>query len=161
MRPRALDTILLGGAAIAVLDIANAIIFWALVRGTQPQVILQSVAAGLLGKPAAFAGGAQTAWLGAILHVSISCGIAAVYYAACVRVPSLLKRPLVSGASYGVAVYLVMNFVVIPLSRTSRAPFMPAWFLASFLGHILLVGMPVAFIARWSASRNPRRTSAP
>ena len=153
MRPRALETILLGGAVIAILDIANAMTFWALYRGTEPRVVLQSVAAGLLGRPAAFSGGAPTAWLGAFLHVFIASCIAAVYYAACVCLPFLLKRPFVSGAAYGAVVYLVMNYAVVPLSRTRPAPFVPAWFLANFLGHVLLVGMPLALIARWSASR--------
>jgi uncharacterized membrane protein YagU involved in acid resistance len=152
MRPRALETILLGGAAIAILDIANAMSFWALYRGTEPRVILQSVAAGLLGRPA-FSGGAPAAWLGAFLHMFIACAIAAAYYAACVRRPSLLGRPLAYGAIYGAAVYLVMNQVVVPLSRARPVPFTLAWFLANFMGHVLLVGMPVAFIARWSASR--------
>jgi uncharacterized membrane protein YagU involved in acid resistance len=138
--------------AIAILDIANAMTFWALYRGTDPRRILQSVATGLLGT-AAFEGGTPTACLGAFLHVFISCSIAAVYYAACLRRPSWLERPFVYGAIYGVAVYIVMNHAVVPLSRANPAPFRLPWFLASFLGHIFLVGMPVAFIARWSALR--------
>jgi hypothetical protein len=38
-RPRALETILLGGVAVAVLDATLAMVFWWLERGTEPHVI--------------------------------------------------------------------------------------------------------------------------
>ena len=146
-RPRALGTILGGGAVVAVLDIANAMTFWWLYRGTPPRAILQSIAAGLLGQDA-FSGGAPAALLGACLHVFIATSVAAVYYLACVAVPALIHRPVVAGGAYGAGVYLVMNFLVLPLSNARSAPDLWAWFLANFIGHVVLVGMPVAFIAR-------------
>ncbi|HJY81944.1 MAG TPA: hypothetical protein VKK81_12785 [Candidatus Binatia bacterium] len=113
---------------------------------------MQSIAAGLLGKDA-FSGGASTALLGAFLHLIIACGIAAVYYLACLVWPALVKRPFIYGAIYGAIVYLVMNHVVVPLSRATPVPFSPAWFLDNLIGHMLLVGPPVAFVARWSAAK--------
>jgi len=154
-RPRAGPTILLGGLAVAVLDIANAMTFWALYRGTAPRIILQSVAAGLLGR-SAYTGGTATACLGAALHLFISCGIAAVFYVGSTRWPSLLRRPFLSGAAYGAIVYGVMNYVVIPLSQAKPGPFRLPWFLANFIGHLVLVGPPVALIARGSARKDAR-----
>ena len=153
-RPRAFETIVGGGAAVAVLDIANAMTFWGLYRGTRPHVILQSIAAGVLGQDA-FTGGAPTALLGAFLHVFIATSVATVYYLACLAGPALIDRPAVAGGAYGVGVYLVMNFIVLPLSNARQVPFRWGWFLANFIGHIVLIGMPVAFIARWSAARRP------
>ena len=154
-RPRALETIIQGGIAVAVLDITNAMTFWWFYNGASPQVILQSIAAGLLG-PASFSGGMPTAFLGAFLHFFISCGIAAVFWFACQRMPILFRRPVTYGASYGVVVYLVMIYVVVPLSNATPVPFIPSWFVASVLGHIVLVGLPIALIARWSASHDAR-----
>jgi uncharacterized membrane protein len=151
-RPRALETILLGGGAVALLDITNAMTFWALYRGASPGRILQSIAVGLLGNDA-FTLGAPSALLGAFLHLLIACGIASVYYAACRFWPGVITRPAMCGMIYGAVVYLVMNQVVVPLSRVGPAPFILPWFLANFIGHVLLVGPPVAFIARWSARR--------
>ncbi|MGH8135327.1 MAG: hypothetical protein ACRER4_03180 [Steroidobacteraceae bacterium] len=150
-RPRALETILQGGIAVAVLDIANAMTFWWFYNGASPEVILQSIAAGLLG-PDAFSGGMPTALLGAFLHFFISCGIAAVFWFACQRMPILFRRPVTYGAIYGVIVYLVMTYVVVPLSQATPVPFIPSWFLTSVLGHIVLVGIPVGLIARRSAA---------
>lgn len=147
MRPRAIQTIFLGGIVIAILDIILAIGFWALYRDVPPQAILQSIAAGLLGK-AAFSGGAQTVWLGAGLHLFIAFGIAAVYYAGCRLWPVLLQKPAIAGPLYGIVVYLVMTYVIVPLSQASSGEFNLAWFLASIFSHVVLVGLPLAFIAR-------------
>jgi hypothetical protein len=54
---------------------------------------------------------------------------------------------------YGVACYFVMTFVVLPLSafppRTAPIPW--AVFLNGVIGHALLVGLPIALLARRSA----------
>jgi len=65
-----------------------------------------------------------------------------------------VSRPFTHGAIYGAIVYLVMNHVVVPMSLTTHVPFIPAWFLVSLIGHIVLVGLPVAYIVRWSARVN-------
>jgi hypothetical protein len=41
----------------------------------------------------------------------------------------------------------------VPLSRASPPPDIPAWFADGILAHLLLVGLLLAFIARWSANR--------
>ena len=53
----------LGGLAAGVIDITYACTFWAIKAGARPSRILQSVAAGLLGRQAAVAGGASLAQL--------------------------------------------------------------------------------------------------
>ena len=152
-RPRAVETLLLGTLAVAALDAANAVTFWAIYKGVKPAVIFQGIAAGVLGKEA-FHGGAATAWLGAFLHVVVAAGVTTIYYLACRVRPALLRWPFMSGCLYGVVVYGVMNAVVIPLSRATRGPFRWPWFLADFFGHLLLIGLPVALIARWSTRRS-------
>lgn len=156
MRPRALDVILLGGGAAALLDIVNACAFWYLYGGTPPARILQAIAAGLLGKDA-FSGGAATAALGLALHFLIAFGMAAVYWLACRRWPALIARPIAAGLAYGIVTWAAMNTVVVPLSRATPPPFIPAWFVDGILAHLLLVGLLLAFTARWSALRDARR----
>ena len=151
-RPRAVDVILGGGLAAGLLDIANAIVFWRLHSGVGAIRILQSVAAGLQGK-AAFAGGAASAALGLFLHLLIMCAMAAVYWLACLRWPAIVERPVAAGVAYGLVTWAAMNHVVLPLSRASPPPFIPAWFADGLLAHVLLVGLVFAFVARWSARR--------
>ena len=63
-------------------------------------MILQSVAGGILGK-AAFAGGAGSAVLGLVLHLTIMCAMAAIYWLACRRWPRMIEKPLQAGVAYG------------------------------------------------------------
>jgi uncharacterized membrane protein YagU involved in acid resistance len=150
--PRAADVVLGGGFAAAALDIVNAMVFWNLYAGAKPSAILQSIAAGIQGK-AAFAGGATSAALGLALHFLIMGGMAAVYWLACRRWPWMITRPVTAGVGYGLVTWVAMNYVVVPLSRATPPPFIPAWFVDGLLAHVLLVGLLFAFVARWSARR--------
>ena len=153
-RPRAFDTILLGGLAVGVLDFLDATIFFTLYSRAAFTQIWQGVAAGLVGGPAARAGGWNTALLGIFLHFVVAFGVAAVYYFASRSVPFLIRHPVISGLVYGVLVNFVMQYVVIPLSAIGSSGQMRLWpFVNSVVGHAFLVGLPVALIASWSAGR--------
>src|SRR5207249_2813469 len=105
--------------------------------------IFQSIATGLLGR-AAFGGGLPTALLGAALHYGIALAIVTVYFAASRYFPLLTRRPFLCGSLYGVLVYFFMNYVVIPLSATSRPRFLLSWVVCSILVHAFLIGVPAA-----------------
>ena len=146
-RPRASRAILWGGLLAGAGDITFAFVVNGL-RGVGPVRVLQSVAGGLLG-PAAREGGLATAALGAVLHFSIAFGAAAVYWLASRRLRVLVRRPVACGLPYGVAVYLFMSLVVVPLSAAYFKPsFAPAAVLLNAAGHMLLVGLPIALAAR-------------
>ena len=139
--------ILLGGLAAGILDITYAIVVSRLLRGTSAGTVLQSVASGLLGE-SAYDGGAATAALGLFLHFVIAFTAAAVYVLASRRLPMLVRRPWLWGALYGMAVYLFMNFVVLPLSAFPHKLSFPPLVLARGLaGHVVCVGLPIALAA--------------
>ena len=145
-------TILRWGTVIAVLDILSAMGFWYVYRGTPPERILQSVAAGLLGR-SAFELGLASALLGALLHWLIACAIAGVFRAFVTRYPVLLTRPWFSGPVFGLGVYGVMTYVVVPLSAASAAKFNPLWIAYSILFiHMVCVGYALAWMARRAPS---------
>lgn len=153
-RPRAGETILLGGIVIGVLDFLDATLFFGLYYGAPFQRIWQGVASGLLGSETARAGGWKTAALGIFLHFVVAFCIATIYYIAARNIPFLIRHPVVSGLVAGVIAHLVMKYVVIPLSAIGTvAPYDLANFLNSVVGHALIVGLPVALIAAWSARR--------
>ncbi|MBK9153852.1 MAG: hypothetical protein IPM25_06490 [Chloracidobacterium sp.] len=153
-RPRAVETIMLGGLAIGVLDFLDASIFFTQYFGIELSRVWQGVAAGLLGREAATAGGWNTAALGIVLHFVISFLVAAVYFAGTRFTGFLIRRPIVSGIAFGVIVHFVMQYAVIPLSAApGTAPFRWGPFLNGVIGHAFLVGLPVALIAKWSAGR--------
>src|SRR5882672_10827195 len=155
-RPRAFDTVVYGGLIVGVLDILDAIIFSAIRSHVTPVRVLQSVAGGLLGREATFSGGLKTALLGLVLHFLIATILATVFYVASYILPVLLQHAVLAGLAYGVAVYFVMTYVVIPHSAYGPRNTPVPWtvFLNGIIGHALLVGLPIALVARRSAKAN-------
>ena len=146
-------TILLATAVAGTLDITDACVYWAITKGVPPERIFQSIASGLLGK-AAYKGGAPTAALGLALHFGIMAAMVAIYALASLRLPILTKRPVVMGLGYGLATYLVMNYVVLPLSRAGpRGSFVLPNFINGLMAHLVLVGLTVAMIVAWRERR--------
>lgn len=148
---RAAQAIFWGGLLAGVGDIMFAFVASGL-RGVDPVRVLHSVAGGLLG-PSAREGGLTTAAVGAALHFLIAFIWAAVYWVASRWLKVLVRRPVVCGLLYGVAVYLVMSFVVVPLSAAYFKPSSaPSAMLLNSVGHMLLVGLPIA-LAAWRHSK--------
>lgn len=155
-KPQAFETVMYGGLAIGILDFLDASIFFPAYFGITFERVWQGVAAGVLGREDAVAGGWQSAAFGIFLHFVVAFGVAVVYFAASRVLPFLVRRPVVSGLVYGVIVHFVMQFLVIPLSAIGwrQTPFDLGSFANSVIGHALLVGLPVALIASWSAGRS-------
>jgi uncharacterized membrane protein YagU involved in acid resistance len=141
--------ILVGGLIAGALDITYAFILWWLRAQVTPMQILQSVATGVLGK-ASYDGGAGTAILGAFLHFFNALVIAAIFVGASRIWPVLARRATLFGPLYGVGVYLVMNYVVLPLSAfppRTRPPAPVVW-ITGVLAHMFLIGLPIALAAK-------------
>jgi len=94
------------------------------------------------------------------LHFLIALVAAAVYYAAARKLGVLPGRPVVSGLLYGVAVYVFMNFVVLPLSAVAERPFVLELALVILAVHMVFVGLPIALaVRRWAPFRPPARAA--
>lgn len=140
----------LAGMVAGTLDLAYAFTFWGIQAGLTPPQILQSVAAGWLGRDAAYGGGLPSASLGFASHYAIAIAMAAVFALASRHWRMLARRPVAYGALYGIVLYAVMTYVVVPLSNAGAGHW-PAWRwenLSHIAGHMVLVGIPCAFGAR-------------
>ena len=138
----------IAGATLLVgtLDISDAFIFYGL-RGTSPIRILQGIASGVLGR-AAFAMGARSALLGLFFHYFIALSATTVFLLAAHRLP-LAQHPWLYGTLFGVALYLVMNYIVLPLSKIGLRPLPPLVPLINGVAALVFcIGIPLAFIAR-------------
>jgi uncharacterized membrane protein YagU involved in acid resistance len=150
-KSRALLPILIGGLIAGTLDISYACIYSYIRRGTKPWVVLQSVASGALGQPA-FTGGAKTAALGLAFHFLIALIAATVYYFASRVISFMITHAVISGIVFGICVYLVMNLVVLPLSRIPVK--VPLWaypwpsLIGGTLIHMFGIGLPIALVVR-------------
>jgi hypothetical protein len=136
-----------GGLIAGTLDICAAFLTAWLRAGVSPVRVLHFIASGLLGR-AAFTGGAKTALLGLALHFLIATVAAAVFYFASRKWLFLIERPVHFGLLYGVAVFLFMNFVVLPLSLVTRGPVTVSGFVIGLLTIMFCVGLPIALIVR-------------
>jgi uncharacterized membrane protein YagU involved in acid resistance len=140
--PRVLRAILWAGLVAGALDITFAFVFWGL-KGVSPERILHGIAAGVLG-PEAFGGGFAAAALGLLLHFSIAWCAAAAYCFAGQRIAVLFRRPVACGVLYGAGFYLLMSYVVVPLSATP-VRVTPLTFDGLF-AHTVLFGLSIALI---------------
>ena len=149
-----IGAIVLGGIVAGALDITYACIHWHLTHGVMPMRIFQSVASGLLGREAAVGGGWQTASLGLATHFVLTTIMAGFFVAWTTMVPDLNKWPLLSGITYGLGVFVIMQFVVLPLSATGGGGRLPEgqFLLGGLLIHAFGVGLPIALIAKRFAS---------
>jgi hypothetical protein len=137
-----MPAILVGGAVAGTFDLIAAILMygWGAPRG---------VASGLLGS-SAFKGGPAIWTLGVLLHFVIAFGAAAIYCLASRRLGFLKEHFLVCGIFYGIAIYLVMNLVVVQLSAfplKGRA-FSVGAMIHGLLVHMFLIGLPISFSLR-------------
>lgn len=148
---RLLLPILAGGAVAGTLDITSAFLTWG-------WGVCRGIAAGLLG-PGARQGGIGTWLLGLLLHFFIATTIAAVYCVSSRRLTFLREHFLVCAFFYGMAVWVVMNLVVLPLSAVhARGPYQLHNLIQGILSHIFLIALPIAFInAKLSHSSGPIR----
>ena len=73
--------------------------------------------------------------------------IVAVYVLASRKLGILTQRPILCGCAYGLLVYGVMNYLVIPLSALTTHFSLPS-LINGLIGHPLLVGVPSALFAR-------------
>ena len=153
---RRLHPVLIGSLAVAVLDGIEPVIFYAL-RGVHPMRVFQGIAAGLLGRES-FNGGVPTMVLGMGLHLFIASVIVTLYWLASRRWKALAERPVPYGILYGLVVYAVMTFIVVPLSAAGsgiRIP-PPVMLANGIFAHLFCVGLPTAFAVGRSGGRYHR-----
>jgi hypothetical protein len=145
--------ILFAGAAAATLDLAFAFAFYGATVGASPLRILHSIASGAFGM-AAFDGGIATAVFGLLAHYFILIVAASFYFAAGTRVAALRRRAAICGPLFGVAIYCVMHYVVLPLSAAPKFRTSALSISSEFLMHLLL-GLTIALVLRagWTRIR--------
>ena len=152
-----LRAILTGGVFAGLAFIIPAVLAHTL-AGMAPTAMLHFIASGVLGAPA-YEGGWPTALVGLVLHMGLSLAWAAIWIGLARRYEILLRRPWQAGAVYGVLIWAMMTFVLLPLSRAVPDA-LPGgmMMLAAAVAHIVLIGWPIAWTATFLA---PRREDQP
>jgi len=133
--------ILVGGAVAGTSDLIAAFV-------TFGPGVPRAIAGGLFGR-SAFQGGPGTYILGIVLHYFIAFAAAAIYCLASRRLPFLIEHFFVCGLFYGIAIYLVMNLIVLPLSALHfMGPYQYRGLLQGILIHMFIIGLPISLALR-------------
>jgi len=115
-------------------------------EGRSPVSLLQGIAGGLLGM-SSFRGGLATAALGAFFHFLIATTASAVFYLVSRKFKFLVTHAIPSGLLYGVAVYIFMYDIVLPISAYHTKIALPPMALDVAV-HMFMVGLPISLVVR-------------
>jgi hypothetical protein len=142
-----LTNVLCAGVIAGTLDIGAA----ALINLVNPVAILQGIAS-VAFKSAPLAGETLSAVIGLFVQWGLSVVIAAIGIGFSVRVRALREHWVAAGLAYGVVIFGVMNYIVLPLSRFGHVPhFTPFRFLANVIA-MLGFGLIVMAFGRIQSS---------
>jgi hypothetical protein len=139
-----LRPILTATLVAGTLDILAATIL-SLTLGRGPANMLRFVASGPF--PGAPDWGAGGALLGLLTHFVLTAIMVTAYMLAAARWPTLPANPVRWGIIYGLVTYVVMNLIVVPLRFPAAFPPRPISVGTQLFCHIVLVGLPIAWIA--------------
>jgi uncharacterized membrane protein YagU involved in acid resistance len=142
LKPTAIATAISG-----TLDILFAMVL-TVAFGREIGTMLRYVASGPF--PTATDMGAGGAILGLLVHFALMAIMAAVFMvlASYPKRPWLTEMPYRAGMAYGLITYFVMNWIVVPLRFDAPLPPKPLSIATQLFAHIVLVGIPIALVAR-------------
>jgi hypothetical protein len=136
------------------LDILSAFA-WAILADGTPLGVLTGIGSAIVDREA-FANPYVLPAIGLALHFGIMLVMATVYLLAASRISLLNRLAVLSGIGYGLVLWGVMYWVVLPHRWPTLFPvdprLDPKGFAEDLFSHIVLVGIPIALVAR-SASR--------
>ena len=146
-----IGAILAGGFMAATFDFFAAMLIY---HGTATGVA-KAIARGWYGddvKP----GGTTIEVVGMASHWGILLIAAAIFVLTSLRFPVLRRRAWITGPLFGVCIYIVMHYVIVPLSMVHRVnnPKQLDQFVEEFAGHMFIIGLPIALWARALVGRD-------
>ena len=139
LRPILIATLIAG-----TLDILAAVVL-SLIYGRGPMVMLRGVASGPF--PGASEWGSGGSVLGLLVHFVLMGIMVTIFVLAAARLRRLWQKPILWGTLYGLATYVVMNLIVVPLRFAAPLPPSTRAIVTQLFCHIVLVGLPIALIA--------------
>lgn len=139
--------ILTTGALIGLLDAIAACTNAWFSYGIIPHRVWQYVASGLLGE-AAYKRDVLPTIVGLAIHFTIAITATFIFYVLYKRWGHVLRPIVVIGAIYGIGIWIVMNYIVIPLSVIGRYPGDVLQIIIGLLIHIFVIGIPMAVLVK-------------
>ncbi|MDP4245999.1 MAG: hypothetical protein Q8932_09140 [Bacteroidota bacterium] len=145
---RFIRIVLLAALLAGTLDAGGAVINYSLNGGKDPAVIFRYIASAVFGR-AAYTGGTNMVIWGVVLHYAIALGFTIAFFLLYPRMAILSDNRWLAGVFYGIAVWMVMNLVVVPMSHARKFPFRVTGALIAMGILILAIGIPISLMAHY------------
>ncbi len=134
------------GFLVGILDAIAASVNSYLARGVTPAGVFRYVASGALGSDA-LSGDSLTALIGLGFHFGIAISWTLLFYFAAERARWIRANLILAGLSYGFFIWLMMNFVVLPLSQIPPITYRLQPTLIMIGIHMFVIGLSISFLA--------------
>ncbi len=141
-----LRAILTAGIVCATLD-GGFFSLYVWLRGLSPLRIWQGVASSLLGKDA-FLQGWRSGIFGLFLHLCVAYTVATIFVLLARRIPLLTRQWVGAGLVYGLGVFLVMNRIVVPMTRIGRRSLTMESLIVQLVLHLFAIGLSISWLTR-------------
>ena len=139
---QALQTILLAGIVAGILDGISAVMILGKMNFAG---VWKYVASGFFGNDA-FAGGNEMVMYGLLFHFIIALSWAITYYLVFAKINFFSNHPILGGLLFGILIWLVMAFLVLPFSAIPKRTFSVIGAIKNAAILMLCVGLPISII---------------
>ena len=117
-----------------------------------PDRVFKYIAGAVFGAEAGSGGKLMIIW-GAVFHYMIAFAFTAFLFLIYPKVTRWFKNKYITGLTYGLFIWALMNFAIVPLSKIGQFPPDPTQAAVTELIVTCMVGIPVAWIAHRFYSR--------
>lgn len=141
-----LPSVLRSAFIVGCLDAIAASVYSYALSGATPDRVFRYVASGIYGQ-SAFTGGLAIAAMGLLFHFIVATGWTALFYFCFPRFGFASFNKLTIGVAYGIFIWLMMNFIVVPLSNVPGPAFHFTWRSLIMIGiHMFVIGVPISIL---------------
>jgi hypothetical protein len=138
--------IVLTGLLAGSLDLLTALLTYSIRTGNDASLVLKFIASGLFGKKAFTSGPEMTLW-GLLFHFVISLLVTFLFFLVVPKFRPALRHPLITGIMYGSALWVIMNLLILPLSKIPVTTARPVDNIIGILTLVVMVGIPISLLA--------------
>lgn len=156
-------TIFQSGLIVGTLDILSAFVDYYVNTGKNPLTILNYISSGIFGPAVIANGGAGMMITGLLLHYFIAFSFTLFFFWLCSKTSLVGMNWIPRGILYGIFIWVIMNLVVVQLSRVPHGPISAMkWnkILKAALILICMIALPLSYIVYRFVNRQRLKASA-
>jgi hypothetical protein len=154
LSPLAVSTIFRAAVLAGTLDGLAAALKYIADTGKDPMNVFRFIASGIFGAKA-FEGGTAMGLWGIFFHYLIATGWTVLFFVLYPRIQLLSRNKYIAGLSYGIFVWLMMNLVVLPLSKVPPLIMNSESIIIGMVVLMTCIGLPISIIVNRHYTKTP------